>query len=304
MNQPGMKKDGWVRIFEVPCFEKHEKGYTIYKITSKVFPCLSPEASTQVTVWKRYNEFRKLHKEMESLHSALYLKGTFPSLPKTSYFNRFEAPVVEERQASIRAMLEFVAQHPPLFASASFAKFFEDGDCRAVNEADRLPAALIPRPLSPAASLGSSQTGSDVITPPSGALPYPGEPPPYPAPPAVTDSLASLDPLAPDGAVDGTSNLQLLSGPPQPDLLRDLDRAQQAEAQCLWQLAFNQYQEGIGTLINGVQGDPSQERRAAVRRKTAMYISRAEQLCQLLDGQETADTPQVAAGSPPTRSSD
>ena len=36
MSRPGVKNDGWVRIFEVPCFEKHEKGYTVYKIVSRV----------------------------------------------------------------------------------------------------------------------------------------------------------------------------------------------------------------------------------------------------------------------------
>ena len=31
-------------------------------------------------------------------------------------------------------------------------------------------------------------------------------------------------------------------------------RAQQAESQCLWSQAFSHYQDGIGVLINGVQG--------------------------------------------------
>ena len=36
MSRSSNRKDGWVRIFEVPCFEKHEKGYTVYKIISRV----------------------------------------------------------------------------------------------------------------------------------------------------------------------------------------------------------------------------------------------------------------------------
>lgn len=40
---------------------------------------------------------------------------------------RFESDVIEERRQAALKLLEFVAQHPPLFTSDIFVKFFEVG---------------------------------------------------------------------------------------------------------------------------------------------------------------------------------
>lgn len=119
--------DAWVRTFSVSDPVLHKKGYTLYKVTSKVFPKNSIEAETQVTVWKRYNDFKKLHKALFTIHQSLHLKDIFPPFAKARFFGRFDENVIEERRKSAYELLEFAAKHPPLFTSQVFVKFFEGG---------------------------------------------------------------------------------------------------------------------------------------------------------------------------------
>ncbi|XP_059490241.1 ribosomal protein S6 kinase delta-1 [Neocloeon triangulifer] len=119
--------DGWVRRFLVTDPQRHRRGFTVYKVTSVVYPVSSPEAVTKVVVWKRYNDFKKLHRELQSRHEKLYLKGTFPPFSKPSLFGRFEEEVVDERRLAALSILEFAAEHVALFTSQVFVKFFESG---------------------------------------------------------------------------------------------------------------------------------------------------------------------------------
>ncbi|XP_066996489.2 ribosomal protein S6 kinase delta-1 [Anabrus simplex] len=119
--------DNWVRRFIVSDARKHKRGFTIYKVTSIVYPKQCPEAATTVVVWKRYSEFKKLHRELENKHNKLHLPDKFPSFAKAKYFGRFEDDVIEERRKSATNLLEFVGKHPPLFTSTIFVKFFESG---------------------------------------------------------------------------------------------------------------------------------------------------------------------------------
>jgi len=41
------------------------------------------------------------------------------------WFSRFEDDVIEERRKCAVTLLEFVGNHPPLFTSNIFVKFFE-----------------------------------------------------------------------------------------------------------------------------------------------------------------------------------
>ncbi|XP_013166043.1 PREDICTED: uncharacterized protein LOC106116681 [Papilio xuthus] len=120
-------KDKWVRRFTVDETAKHKNGFTIYKITSVLFPLESPEAVTVVSVWKRYSDVQALHSSMKALHSGLHLRGTFPVLPKNNYFKRFQSEVIEERGKSIKILLEFIAEHRLLFTSTVFVNFLQTG---------------------------------------------------------------------------------------------------------------------------------------------------------------------------------
>ncbi|XP_060807674.1 ribosomal protein S6 kinase delta-1 [Amyelois transitella] len=120
-------KDKWVRRFSVDETSRHQNGFTIYKITSVLFPIESPEAVTVVSVWKRYSDVQRLHKSMKLLHAGLHLRGTIPVLAQSSYFKRFQQEVIEERAKSIKALLEFVAEHQLLFTSTDFVNFLQTG---------------------------------------------------------------------------------------------------------------------------------------------------------------------------------
>ncbi|CAH2098044.1 unnamed protein product [Euphydryas editha] len=132
-------RDKWVRRFSIDETAKHKNGFTIYKITSVLFPLESPEAVTVVSVWKRYSDVQQLHKSMKSLHTGLHLKGTFPQLAKNSFFKRFSPEVIEERAKTIKALLEFVAEHRLLFTSTDFVNFLQTG----YPEPEHKPSGLI-----------------------------------------------------------------------------------------------------------------------------------------------------------------
>ncbi|XP_050356687.1 ribosomal protein S6 kinase delta-1 isoform X2 [Nymphalis io] len=132
-------RDKWVRRFSIDETAKHKNGFTIYKITSVLFPIDSPEAVTVISVWKRYSDIQQLHKSMKSLHSGLHLKGTFPQLAKSSFFKRFHPEVIDERAKTIKALLEFVAEHRLLFTSTDFVNFLQTG----YPEPDPKPSGVI-----------------------------------------------------------------------------------------------------------------------------------------------------------------
>ncbi|XP_047539200.1 ribosomal protein S6 kinase delta-1 [Vanessa atalanta] len=132
-------RDKWVRRFSIDETAKHKNGFTIYKITSVLFPLESPEAVTIISVWKRYSDIQQLHKSMKSLHSGLHLKGTFPQLAKSSFFKRFHPEVIDERAKTIKALLEFVAEHRLLFTSTDFVNFLQTG----YPEPDPKPSGVI-----------------------------------------------------------------------------------------------------------------------------------------------------------------
>lgn len=105
-------------------FITHKLNTSCHKLF-QVFPRSFPESATKITVWKRYSDFRKLHKELEIIFKQLYLKGEFPLFPKAKVFGRFEHEVVEERRKAALVLLEFTANYTQLFTSKPFMLFFE-----------------------------------------------------------------------------------------------------------------------------------------------------------------------------------
>ncbi|KAG7210242.1 hypothetical protein KM043_011790 [Ampulex compressa] len=118
-------KDKCVRRFIIPETTRHKKGFTIYKVTSVVFLKLSHEEISKVSVWKRYNDFRKLHSELNNLYKQSQIKEVFPKFPKSKFFDRFDPEVIEERRIHAQKFLEFIARHSYLYSSDIFINFFE-----------------------------------------------------------------------------------------------------------------------------------------------------------------------------------
>ncbi|XP_053667642.1 ribosomal protein S6 kinase delta-1 [Anopheles marshallii] len=121
------KTETWVHSFSVGNETRKYKGFTIYRITSIVFPRSHPEGLTRVTLWKRFSEVKKLYKELVRRHRERHLGGTVPVLAEHSYFKRFDPAVIEERKRYILQLLEFAGQEPLLYRSHAFLNFFTRG---------------------------------------------------------------------------------------------------------------------------------------------------------------------------------
>uniref|UniRef100_A0A182MUK5 Ribosomal protein S6 kinase delta-1 n=1 Tax=Anopheles culicifacies TaxID=139723 RepID=A0A182MUK5_9DIPT len=121
------KTETWVHSFSVGSETRKYKGFTIYRITSIVFPRSHPEGLTRVTLWKRFSEVKKLYKELVRRHRERHLAGTVPVLAEHSYFKRFDPAVIEERKQYILQLLEFAGQEPLLYRSHAFLNFFTRG---------------------------------------------------------------------------------------------------------------------------------------------------------------------------------
>ncbi|XP_054088041.1 ribosomal protein S6 kinase delta-1 isoform X1 [Zeugodacus cucurbitae] len=117
---------GWIHSFTVTDTLTHKAGYTIYKITSIVFPRTLPQALTCLTIWKRFHDIKRLHRELSRRHRSLKLPGQLPEPTDCSFFKRFDANVIRRRKEYILQLLDFAAQHPALYKCHAFTQFFSE----------------------------------------------------------------------------------------------------------------------------------------------------------------------------------
>ncbi|CAG7734336.1 unnamed protein product [Allacma fusca] len=104
-NMSRRSESNWDRTFEVTSPTRHKKGFTVYRVISKVFPRTFPEGVTTLVVWKRSPNFQK-----QDLSVLVAL-----------------TEIVEERKKSAYSLLEFAPTHSQLFTSKIFVQFFEHG---------------------------------------------------------------------------------------------------------------------------------------------------------------------------------
>ncbi|XP_078493150.1 ribosomal protein S6 kinase-like 1 [Ciona intestinalis] len=110
---------------QVVSAQNHNAGFTLYKIIIKEYKTSGPlDHVTESIVWKRYNDFKTLHRELFVLHKELYLPGRFPFFVKPKLFGRFDQKVVDERMKCAQELLDFANQHKALYRSSSFKQFF------------------------------------------------------------------------------------------------------------------------------------------------------------------------------------
>ncbi|XP_017483329.1 PREDICTED: ribosomal protein S6 kinase-like 1 [Rhagoletis zephyria] len=138
---------GWIHNFTVTDTQTHKGGYTIYKITSIVFPRSLPQALTCLTTWKRFHDIKRLHRELSRRHRTLKLPGQLPEPTDCSFFKRFDADIILRRKEYILQLLDFAAQHPALYKCHAFTQFFSDAQHTGVgNTASRGLNTLTPTP--------------------------------------------------------------------------------------------------------------------------------------------------------------
>ncbi|XP_006626141.3 ribosomal protein S6 kinase delta-1 isoform X1 [Lepisosteus oculatus] len=325
-------KGDLARFYTVTDPKKHQKGYTVYKVTARIISRRNPEDVQEITVWKRYSDFRKLHKELWQIHKNLYRQSElFPPFAKAKVFGRFDDSVIEERRQCSEDLLQFSANIPALYNSQQFEDFFKGGE---VHDGSELigPAEPFSDFLADSLSDCSSEVQKDLIgiddltftsqseygglssesdlislvvdedslTELDDGMASAGNSPnkllgglgPSPEPTWRKDSAGQDPEAARNGGAEGGSRGTFFPSPrdlrPKQGKKDYLERAGeqikmavQKETELDYEAAFSFYRTGVDLLLQGVQGEPSPTRREAVKKKTAEYLMRAEQISSL-----------------------
>uniref|UniRef100_A0A8C0KJW1 Ribosomal protein S6 kinase delta-1 n=1 Tax=Canis lupus dingo TaxID=286419 RepID=A0A8C0KJW1_CANLU len=326
MTSPRERGGDLARFYTVTEPQRHPRGYTVYKVTARVSAGVGRAENPElgIIVWKRYSDFKKLHKELWQIHKNLFRHSElFPPFAKGIVFGRFDETVIEERRQCAEDLLQFSANIPALYNSKQLEDFFEGG---IINDGSELigPAEAYSDSLVdsfPECSTEGFSSDSDLIS--------------------LTvdvDSLAELD----DGMASNqnspvrTFGLNLSSDPSalgavasdseqnKPEEEREsrslfpgslksklgkrdylekagelIKLALKKEEEDDYEAASNFYRKGVDLLLEGVQGESSPTRREAVKRKTAEYLMRAENLSSLYGKPQLDDPPGSRSSRPP-----
>ncbi|XP_006834074.1 PREDICTED: ribosomal protein S6 kinase delta-1 isoform X2 [Chrysochloris asiatica] len=302
MSSPWERSVDLARFYTVTEPQRHPRGYTVYKVTARII------------VWKRYSDFKKLHKELWHIHKNLFRHSElFPPFAKAKVFGRFDETVIEERRQCAEDLLQFSANIPALYNSKQLDDFFKGG---IINDGSELigPAEVYSDSFATGSTEGFS-SDSDLIS--------------------LTvdvDSLAELD----DGMASNQNsptrtfglNLSLDSsalGALASDSEQNKTEEEQRESRSLfpgslkhklgkkdylekageliklalkkeeeedYEAASDFYRKGVDLLLEGVQGESSPTRREAVKRRTAAYLMRAESISSLYGKSQFDDVSQ------------
>ncbi|XP_077878921.1 ribosomal protein S6 kinase delta-1 isoform X4 [Ictidomys tridecemlineatus] len=128
MTAPWERSADLARFYTVTEPQRHPRGYTVYKVTARVVSRRNPEDVQEIIVWKRYSDFKKLHKELWQIHKNLFRHSElFPPFAKGKVFGRFDETVIEERRQCAEDLLQFSANIPALYNSKQLEDFFKGG---------------------------------------------------------------------------------------------------------------------------------------------------------------------------------
>uniref|UniRef100_A0A1I8NW63 PX domain-containing protein n=2 Tax=Stomoxys calcitrans TaxID=35570 RepID=A0A1I8NW63_STOCA len=280
---------GWIHNFTVTDTDQ-TSGFTLYKITSIVFPRSKPQALTQLVVWRRFHDIKKLHRELKRRHKSLCLPGFIPEPIDCSFFKRFDRDVIQKRKVYILSLLDFAAQHPQLYKSHSFAQFFNETTPQ--NKIQKLvgKAARFGRKLeieqydeidgeeSKFNSLcdtsihdddnategnekqevaGNEKVSADSENDSSTNVP-------------VKYNLRFLTPMASVESEDSDDYIY--------EAALEFSQAVQAEANLDYNDAYSRYKAGVDILLKGCKDDQNDDRVYIARAKIAKYLARAEDI--------------------------
>ncbi|KAH8310496.1 hypothetical protein KR044_001681 [Drosophila immigrans] len=283
---------GWIHSFTVTDTQQHKGGYTIYKITSIVFPRSVPQALTCLVVWKRFHEIKRLHRELSRRHKSMQLPGKLPEPTDSSYFKRFDAQVIQRRKEYILKLLDFAAQHPVLYKCNTFTQFFSEAQS---PNASPLRKLYVERSLK---------------TPGSGAIAEICDKLDLPYDPHDANGITPLDPRCDKPESDSEQPEQAKKQQDSGDgdaqeqqARRDYSRlltpmasvesddsdyiyeaalefshAVQAEVNLEYEDAHKLYKHGVELLLVGAKHDANEDRKFIAKAKIAKYLARADEI--------------------------
>ncbi|KAM3824532.1 sorting nexin-15 isoform 3-T3 [Vipera latastei] len=291
-------KEEFHRSYAVSDPRGHPKGYTEYKVTAKFVSKANPDDIKEIVVWKRYSDFKKLHADLAYTHRNLFRRmEDFPAFPPAQVFGRFDPEVIEERRKAAEDMLRFTVHIPALNNSPQLKEFFRGGEgqsCPRRWESPSLPLPLIPVPAA-GVEQGEEALGlvqeDGLLDPKPEAASKDGISEPQMenrASPATVlshgDNLASLEASETQPelllSTDTTQKPEAGGALYLPEATERIRQAVLCEASRDYQGAFHGYRSGVDLLLQGLQGDPNLARREAVKKKTAEYLQRAEEIFQ------------------------
>ncbi|NXY56410.1 KS6C1 kinase, partial [Callaeas wilsoni] len=294
------------RFYTVTEPRRHPRGHTVYKVTARIVSRKNPEDVQEIVVWKRYSDFKKLHKDLWQIHKNLCRHTElFPPFAKAIVFGRFDETVIEERRQCAEDLLQFSANIPALYNSKQLEEFFKGGE---VHDGSELIGPV--EPLSDSLADNLSDCSSEGFSSDSDLISLTVD----------VDSLAEVDDgmasnqsspsravglcatseapvqstLAPEqewSKPEGEKESRgLFTGSlkPKPGKQDYLEKAGELIKLALkkeeeedYETALSFYRKGVDLLLEGVQGESSPTRREAVKRKTAEYLMRAEKISSL-----------------------
>ncbi|KAJ6635409.1 Ribosomal protein S6 kinase-like 1 [Pseudolycoriella hygida] len=281
--------DGWIHNFTVTDVYTHRKGYSVYKITSIVFPVNIPETLTCVTVWKRFNEIKKLRKVMAKRHKELHLRGTMPNMKDENFFNRFDSQVIQQRKEFILTLLNFISQYPSLYKMHAFQNFFEISHSISSDDSPHH------EPRSPIETICEEH---DVGIQPNFPLIDPSRDELYsknetPLSCSQDSSLASEDSCTSELNLNGCVEVEQIPAS-MPETVESVDQVDSSdyiyeaalsfseavrfEVNGNLRRAFDNYKRGIGILLLGSKHDVVEARKRIAKEKAKKYLARAEQI--------------------------
>lgn len=290
----------WIFSFAVTETQRH-KNFTTYKVTSIIIPKNTPEALSCITVIKRFREVKQLYKDICSKTREAKINSVHvPEIQNTTFFNRFSPAVVEERKNYIIKLLNFIGDHPVLFRSEAFVKFFDASqnivspeirlsinDNQSVNKSlqtfspDDLMIndedMLCVQSNNLEAFSEEVKMGDDVLDQVRKQVfpqKFSGDPGTKVLIEKISEKI-SLDRTLEDTrkySVDDNSFDYLYKA------ALWFTEAVEAEAIGMYQKAFDSYKAGIDQLLSGVKHDGDMERKKIVREKVTKYLAKAEDI--------------------------
>ncbi|KAH8359678.1 hypothetical protein KR093_008227 [Drosophila rubida] len=286
---------GWIHSFTVTDTQQHKGGYTIYKITSIVFPRSVPQALTCLVVWKRFHEIKRLHRELSRRHKSMQLPGKLPEPTDSSYFKRFDADVIQRRKDYILKLLDFAAQHPVLYKCNTFTQFFSEAQS---PNASPLRKLYVERSLKTPGSGAIAEICDNLDLPydphdANGITPLdprcdkaePEEESTEPAQAAQPEQVQpSEDALQQQAQRDYSRLLTPMASVESDDsdyiyeAALEFSHAVQAEVNLEYEEAHKLYKHGVELLLEGAKHDANEDRKFIAKAKIAKYLARADEI--------------------------
>ncbi|XP_029415316.1 ribosomal protein S6 kinase delta-1 isoform X2 [Nannospalax galili] len=316
MTSPRGHSADLARFYTVTEPQRHPRGYTIYKVTARVVSRRNPEDVQEIIVWKRYSDFKKLHRELLQIHRNLFRHSElFPPFAKGIVFGRFDKTVIEERRQCAEDLLQFSANIPALYDSKQLEEFFKGGS---VNDGSDLigPAEAYPDSLLdtfPECSIEGLSGDSELLSLTVDAdslADLDDEMASHQSSPSRTFGLSLSSDSSAVGAAASDSEPSkteeresrgLFPSSLKPRLGKKdylekagelIKLALKKEEEDDYEAASDFYRKGVDLLLEGVQGESSPTRREAVKRRTAEYLMRAESVSSLHREPQLDDGPQ------------